>query len=212
VSAVAWTVAHASAVGLSERETVLRSRCGKVISLSSARWWAEPAEEEASVLGLAIGPALDLGCGPGRHCAALSRRGIRAVGVDSSSAAVAAARARGAEVVQRSVFDPLPDEGRWASALLLDGNVGIGGDPHALFRRARSLLRLGGRLLVEVEGPGVAIQRLHVRAELPGGATEWFPWACVGVDGLGELADGADLLLESLWTEAGRWFARLDAR
>lgn len=212
MSAVAWTVAHASAVGLSERETVLRSRCGKVISLSSARWWAEPAEEEASVLGLAIGPALDLGCGPGRHCAALSRRGIRAVGVDSSSAAVAAARARGAEVVQRSVFDPLPDEGRWASALLLDGNVGIGGDPHALFRRARSLLRLGGRLLVEVEGPGVAIQRLHVRAELPGGATEWFPWACVGVDGLGELADGADLLLESLWTEAGRWFARLDAR
>jgi len=212
VSAVAWTVAHASAVGLPERETVLRSRCGKVISLSSARWWAEPAEEEASVLGLAIGPALDLGCGPGRHCAALSRRGIRAVGVDSSSAAVAAARARGAEVVQRSVFDPLPDEGRWASALLLDGNVGIGGDPHALFRRARSLLRLGGRLLVEVDGPGVAIQRLHVRAELPGGATEWFPWACVGVDGLGELADGADLLLESLWTEAGRWFARLDAR
>lgn len=212
MSAVAWTVAHASSVGLPERETVLRSRCGKVISLPSARWWAEPAEEEASVLDMVVGPALDIGCGPGRHCAALSRRGIRAVGVDSSSAAVAAAQARGAEVVHRSVFDPLPDEGRWASALLLDGNVGIGGDPHALFRRSRCLLRLGGRLLVEVEGPGVAIQRLHVRAELPGGATEWFPWACVGADGLGELADRADLLLESLWTEAGRWFARLDAR
>ena len=212
MSAVAWTVAHASSVTLPERETVLRSRCGKVISLPSARWWAEPADEEASVLDLAIGPALDLGCGPGRHCAALSSRGIRAVGVDSSSAAVAAARARGAEVVHRSVFDRLPDEGRWASALLLDGNVGIGGDPHGLFRRARALLRVDGRLLVEVEGPGVAIQRLHVRAELPGGATEWFPWACVGVDGLGELADGAELLLESLWTEAGRWFARLDAR
>lgn len=212
MSAVAWTVAHASSVGLPERETVLRSRCGKVISLPSARWWAEPAEEEASVLDLAIGPALDLGCGPGRHCAALSQRGITAVGVDSSSAAVAAARGRGAEVVHRSVFDALPDEGRWASALLLDGNVGIGGDPHALFRRARSLLRLGGRLLVETEGPGIEVQRLLVRAELPGGSTEWFPWACVGVDGLGELADGADLLLESLWTEAGRWFARLDAR
>jgi SAM-dependent methyltransferase len=212
VSAVAWTVAHASWAGLPKRETVLRSRCGKVISLPSGRWWREPAEEEAFVLDLAVGPALDLGCGPGRHCAALMRRGVRAVGVDSSSAAVAAARRRGAEVVHRSVFDPLPDEGRWASALLLDGNVGIGGDPHALFRRSRSLLRLGGRLLVEVEGPGVAIQRLHVRVELPGGATEWFPWACVGVDGLGELADGADLLIESLWTEAGRWFARLDAR
>jgi SAM-dependent methyltransferase len=183
-----------------------------VISLPSARWWAEPADEEASVLDLAIGPAVDLGCGPGRHCAALSRRGIRAVGVDSSSAAVAAARARGAEVVHRSVFEPLPDEGRWASALLLDGNVGIGGDPHSLFRRVRSLLRLGGRLLVEVEGPGVAIQRLHVRAELADGETEWFPWALVGVDGLGELADRAHLLLESVWTEAGRWFARLDAR
>jgi SAM-dependent methyltransferase len=212
VSAVAWTDAHASSGGLPEPETVLRSRCGKVISLPSARWWSEPAEEEASVLDLAIGPALDLGCGPGRHSAALSRRGIRAIGVDSSSAAVTAARARGAEVLHRSVFDPLPEEGRWASALLLDGNVGIGGDPHRLFRRARALLRIGGRLLVEVEGRGVAIERLHVRVELPGGASEWFPWARVGVDGLGELGDGADLALEGLWTEGGRWFARLDAR
>jgi SAM-dependent methyltransferase len=145
MSAAAWTIAHGSAERGTGHETVLHSRCGTVISLPSARWWREPGREEEAILDLAIGPVLDLGCGPGRHTVALARRGVRSLGVDSSSAAVAAARARGAAVVHRSVFDRLPDEGRWASALLLDGNVGIGGDPVALLRRVRSLVRADAR-------------------------------------------------------------------
>lgn len=207
MSATAWTVAHASAVGL-----LLRSRCGKAITLPSARWWTEPAEEEEAVLDLAVTPVLDVGCGPGRHTVALSRRGVRALGVDSSIAAVEAARARGADVVHRSVFDPLPDEGRWASVLLLDGNVGICGEPVALFGRARTLLRPGGRLLVELEGPGVPTERLHVRAETADGPTGWFPWARVSVDDVDDLARSAELRVVSRWGDRGRWFARLDAR
>ena len=91
-----------------------------------------------------------------------------ALGVDSSPRAVAEARARGAIALCRSVFDPLPGEGRWGSVVLLDGNVGIGGDPVALLARARRLMAPGGVALVEVEPPGRPSQRLRVRLETGG--------------------------------------------
>jgi SAM-dependent methyltransferase len=212
MSATAWSVAHGASVASGSAGTTLRSSCGRTFALSSDRWWCDPLDEESRLLRLALTPAIDLGCGPGRHTVALARSGITALGVDSSAAAAAAARARGAAVTHRSVFDRLPSEGRWGTAVLLDGNVGIGGDPARLFRRVRELLRAGGRALVEVEGPGVATERLSVCAELDDGATEWFPWALVGVDGLGELAGPAGLQTIAAWSDEGRWFARLDAR
>ena len=212
MSATAWSVAHwASAVSRSTG-TVLRSTCGRTFSLSSHRWWREPPHEEARLLRLALSPVLDLGCGPGRHTVALSRLGFVALGVDSSAAAVAAARAHGAAVAHRSVFDRLPSEGRWGTALLLDGNVGIGGDPVRLFRRVRELLRPGGRALVEVEGPGVATERLNVRAEIDDADTEWFPWARLGVDGVPSLAGPTGLSPAEAWSDGGRWFVRLESR
>ena len=211
MSATAWSLTHRM-TEVARADTKLRSACGRVIALPSARWWAESVSEEQLVLDLVIGPVLDLGCGPGRHTVALARRGVRTLGVDSSAAAVAAARARGASVVHRSVFDPLPDEGRWGSALLLDGNVGIGGDPQRLFRRTRDLLRPGGRTLIEVEAPGQPTESLRVRAEIPGGSTEWFPWARVGVDASHDLAMASGFCLVATWCAGGRWFARLDAR
>ncbi len=123
MSAIAWSTAHDSTIDTGEHDTVLRSRCGRVIPLPSARWWRAPLEEDERVLDMAVAPVLDLGCGPGRLTVALARRGLAALGVDSSAAAVVAARDKGAAVVQRSVFDPLPDEGRWGSVLLLDGNI-----------------------------------------------------------------------------------------
>ena len=81
-----------------------------------------------------------------------------------------------------------------------------------LFRRVRELLRPGGRALVEVEGPGVASERLSVRAELDGSETEWFPWARVGVDGVRDIAVPTGLCPVAVWSDGGRWFARLDAR
>jgi SAM-dependent methyltransferase len=190
--------------------TTLRSTCGRTFALASDRWWRDPRDEESRLLGLALSPTIDIGCGPGRHTVALARLGVVALGVDPSAIAVEAASARGATVMHRSVFDRLPGEGRWATALLLDGNVGIGGDPGRLLRRVRALLRPGGRALVEVEAPGVATERLSVRAELGGRATEWFPWARVGVDGLGDLARSSGLRPVSMWLDEGRWFARLD--
>ncbi len=116
-------------------------------------------------------------------------------------------------MLHRSVFDRIPNAGRWGSALLLDGNVGIGGEPVALFARVRELLRAGGRALMEVAPPGTRTSSLRVRTETDSGErSEWFAWAEVGADDLPELAARTSFTVEDLWGGGGRWFARLDAR
>jgi hypothetical protein len=124
--------------------------------------------------------------------------------------AVRVARLRGAPAMVASVFDPLPRSGRWGTVLLLDGNLGIGGDPAALLARVRTLLRPGGRVLAELDRPGVRSHAVGLRLVVGERATGPVPWAVVGVDSLPEMAERAGLCLTSLWTAADRWFARLD--
>ena len=91
--------------------------------------WEGPATAEDLALLEGVRPAvLDIGCGPGRIAAALAQSGLPSLGIDVSPSALTTASSLGAIVLERSVFDPLPGEGRWASVLLLDGNIGIGGD------------------------------------------------------------------------------------
>ena len=52
-----------------------------------------------------------------------------------------------------------PTPGRWRSALLLDGNIGIGGRPARLLARIASLLAPGGAILVELAGPDTSHRR-----------------------------------------------------
>ena len=190
---------------------VLRTSRGEVISLPVGRWMGEPSPEEHDVLARALAPVLDVGCGPGRHVLTLARQGIVALGIDVAPGAVVLARAQGAPVLERSVFARIPGAGRWATALLLDGNVGIGGDPPSLLRRLASLLRPAGRLLVELEPPGTPSGAQLVRMEVGGRSGPWFPWARVGVDDAGGLTTGGGFRLMEIWTGGGRWFARLDA-
>ena len=63
------------------------------------------------------------------------------------------------------MFGDVPCAGRWRTALLLDGNVGIGGAPVALLRRTRELLAPGGAALVELDPPGAPTVRTRVRIE-----------------------------------------------
>jgi len=173
------------------------------------RWRAEPAAEELDVLARAVAPVLDVGCGPGRHVLALARRGVIAMGVDASPAAVDLARRHGAPVLRRSVFARVPGAGRWRTALLLDGNVGIGGDPVALLRRVAGLLAPGGCTLVEVERPGVATRVLRARLERAGERGPWFRWAVVGADDVDDVAALAGFASSVTWEAGGRWFAQL---
>lgn len=191
-------------------ELLLRGDDGTVIDLDISRWHGEARSEDLGVLVRSLPPVVDLGCGPGRLVVALGERGVPALGVDAAPHAVATARSRGAMVLERSVFDRLPGAGRWGSVLLLDGNIGIGGDPVTLLARARALLRRGGRVLVEIDPPGTGTRTLEARLERAGVAGPTFPWAVVDAAGLPSLAARAGLVVTDLWEEGGRWFSQLD--
>lgn len=172
------------------------------------RWLGEPDAVESRLLRRAAGPVLDVGCGAGRHVAALRRRGVEAVGIEISRHAAALARRRGATVLEGSIFElPLPS--RWATALLLDGNIGIGGEPTALLRRLATLLRPGGGVLVELEPPRSAARGGRVRLQLARELSEWIPWRFVGADEIAVFAAAAGLGLAELWSDRERWFAEL---
>jgi SAM-dependent methyltransferase len=190
---------------------VLRAEDGATLTCDPARWHAEPDAREQRVLSALLGPVLDVGCGPGRVVAALGRRGIAALGIDPAPAAIDMARRRGGNVLQRSVFDRLPGEGRWATVVLFDGNVGIGGDAVRLLGRCRSLLAPAGTVVVEVEPPGLGWQTRRVRLECEGGGpSPWFLWAVVGADDIADLATASGLRLQRLDEHGGRWFAHLE--
>ena len=180
----------------------------EVIALHVARWFGEPSVAEHEVLAHALAPVLDVGCGPARHTLALAARGVEALGLDVSPNAVRAARRRGARVLHGDVFDDVPGRGKWGTALLLDGNIGIGGDPARLLVRVRELLRPGGRALVELGAPRTGSEAFVARIEGAGGS--WFPWARVAADDIARLALGAALQAGRPWSAEGRWFARLD--
>ena len=188
---------------------VLRSRTGAAIPLEVGRWRCEADEVERSLLAGLPEPVLDIGCGPGRIVAALGALGRVALGIDTSALAVQEAGRRGAAVLHRSVFDHLPGERRWGAAVLLDGNIGIGGDPIALLRRVGGLLRPRGQVLVEVAAPGEPTESLTVRLERSpaGGTGPWFPWARVAANDLAAIAAAAGLVAGGFEEVTGRWFA-----
>ncbi len=187
----------------------LRFRHGGTRDLLVSEWASPARPEELELLRGLTGPVLDLGCGPGRLVAALAEMGTPALGVDASPVAIESARRLGVPVLQRSLFEALPGEGRWRSVLLFDGNVGIGGDPVVLLRRLTDLLGTDGRAMVEVDPPGFPTLVADARIERFDEVTDWFPWACVGADDLEDLAGDAGLRPCELRSVAGRWFGIL---
>jgi SAM-dependent methyltransferase len=190
-------------------DACLRAEDGTVLPLDLDRWHDAPGDEELALLDRVQAPVVDLGCGPGRHVVALAERGVPALGIDAAPAAIDAARARGALVLERSIFDRIPGTGRWGTVLLLDGNIGIGGDAVGLLARSARLLRPGGCVLVELAGPGVASRSLQVQLDRDGERGPAFPWAVLGVDGVAAAAAAAGLVVGDVWRGGGRWFSQL---
>lgn len=178
----------------------------------TARFLRRADATDLGVLDRARGALLDVGCGPARMVAAAIERGLPALGVDTSAAAVRLARDAGLPVLHRSVFDPLGGR-RFATVLLLDGNVGIGGAPAALLARCGRLLATGGNLLVEVDrDPRLHRSFLAVLTDDRGGSSAAFPWAELGLDAVIAEAAGSGLEPAASWDEEGRTFVELQRR
>lgn len=177
------------------------------VGLPVASWQGRATLSDLSLLAHCVGPTLDVGCGPGRLTEALARTGHPVLGLDVVTAAVLESRRRGVPALLRDVFDPLPGEGRWGTALLADGNIGIGGDPVRLLRRLSRIVAPGGRLVVELAPPGTGLVHAQVRLETLHGRSDPFAWARVGPEYVGALAFRAGLGRPRLHADQNRWFA-----
>ncbi|MFJ6698091.1 class I SAM-dependent methyltransferase [Streptomyces sp. NPDC091272] len=187
----------------------LRRDDGWLLPLEVERWCAVPDSADATVLARCRGTVLDVGCGPGRLVAALASRGRVALGLDVSHEAVAHTERRGGAALCRSVFDPLPGGGRWETVLLMDGNIGIGGDPAALLTRIAELTAPRGALIVEVAELDLD-ECVEVRVDDGRGATgAAFPWARTGAGALLRYAGATGWLADETWRAEDREFVRL---
>ena len=68
---------------------------GRSRTLHPAAWYATGIPGDAGLLNRTHGTVLDVGCGPGRLTAALTRRDRSALGIDISPTAVRITRRRG---------------------------------------------------------------------------------------------------------------------
>ncbi|MFD4797283.1 class I SAM-dependent methyltransferase [Streptomyces anulatus] len=211
---------YANALRTGRGPLFLRRSDGWLLPLDVERWCSDAGSADLSALHRCEGPVLDIGCGPGRLVAELASLGHRALGIDVSEAAVARTRGLGGAALLRSVFDPLPGEGRWGTLLLLDGNIGIGGDPAALLDRAADLLGADGLLIAET-APVDVDERVRVRLDdgrdgtagrtAPASAcdTEPFPWARIGTPALLRHARAGGWRTAGQWGAEGRTFVSL---
>jgi SAM-dependent methyltransferase len=192
----------------------LRHDDGSIHGLPVRRWLGARRSDrgfDREMVGLCEGPTIDLGCGPGRLVAYLVKRGVPALGVDQSATAIELARRNGAPALRRDLFDPLPGTGRWSTVLLADGNVGIGGDPLRVLRRAAELLRTGGRCVTELDMQIQGVETRWVRLESARTIGPWFRWASVGIDGARRLADEVGLTITAMEPVGQRVLATLAA-
>lgn len=118
---------------------------------------------------------LDLGCGPGRHAAALARRGARVVGLDLSTALLHAARGAGAERLVRADMRSLPlRDAAFDAVLNLFTSFGYFAEDtehEAVVREVARVLRPGGRFVLDFLNAPAVRAGLVARDERTTGAT-----------------------------------------
>jgi len=116
---------------------------------------------------------------------------------------------RGAPAIRARIEDPLPAEGRWGTVLLIDGNIGIGGNVTQLLTRCRALVSPGGLIICEVD----ASTHRHDQADLVLRSRRRISaplaWSRVGANALSDLAARLDLWVAEEWSADGRAFLAL---
>lgn len=179
-------------------------------TMDVARWNADADDVDLTLLRAVTGPVLDIGCGPGRMVRAAMSLGLVVLGIDVSPTAIELATETGLNVLERSVFDTVPAEGRWQTALLVDGNIGIGGDVAALLARCRDLLAPEGEIVAELHTDSGRDHSYSASViDANGGQSDMFPWSEIGLTAVAALAPGLGLELRQAWVLGGRSFCRL---
>ena len=101
---------------------------------------------------------IDLGCGPGLYARRMARRGARVTGVDFSAHSLDYARGRDSENIAYLeadyLLDPLPDGFDMAAIIYYDFCALAPDRRRQLLKRVHSLLNPGGRLVLDLYGPG----------------------------------------------------------
>ncbi|MFY9855487.1 MAG: methyltransferase domain-containing protein [Terracidiphilus sp.] len=116
---------------------------------------------------------LDLGCGDGQLTARIAATGASVVGVDASPTMVAAARARGIEVLEASA-ESLPCGDACFDAVFSNAVLHWVRDQDAMMDEVRRVLKPGGRFVAEMGGHGnvaaisVAFSAVRARHADPG--------------------------------------------
>jgi glycosyltransferase A (GT-A) superfamily protein (DUF2064 family) len=173
------------------------------------RWSGVADDVDRLILSRCEAPVLDLGSGPGRMVGALNESGRSALGVDISAQAVSASMRQGALALRARIEDPLPAEGRWGTVLLMDGNVGIGGNVADLLARCRQLVAPGGLVICEVDPVGTRHERDIVVLRSRAAASMPLAWSRIGAAALVEVAAGLDLWTAEEWSAGDRVFVTL---
>jgi SAM-dependent methyltransferase len=97
--------------------------------------WPRPLKE---AIAYVRGRTLDIGCGPGRVLMHLHKKGIEALGIDTSPLALKICRERGLKnVKQLSITELTPKHGPFDTLIMFGNNFGLFGS----FNRARTLLK-----------------------------------------------------------------------
>ncbi|HEY5981813.1 MAG TPA: DUF2064 domain-containing protein [Microlunatus sp.] len=194
-------------------EVVVQNASGEAaeatLEVDLGRWTRAADHVDEMVVARCEAPVLDVGCGPGRMVAALQRSGRAALGIDISAVAVAVGRRAGGQVLRRDLALPLAGEGRWGTALLLDGNIGIGGDVARLLRRCCQIVGGGGLIICEIDTDPDRDDAYAVVLSRPGRQSDPVPWAAIGVRPLLRVAAALDLIVTEVWDAEHRSFVAL---
>ena len=207
------------------------------LSLGPQYYFAEfrdwPAVERRAIRYVR-GRVLDVGCGAGRCCLYLQRKGHDVLGVDVSPLAVKVCRLRGVKKVKMASITQIDSSfGTFDTVLMMGNNFGLFGTPRRarwLLRRWRRMTSPEARIVAECLNPYKTDDPAHLayhrrnrqRGRLPGQvririrhrqyATPWFECLFVSPDEMKRIVQGTGWTVRRCVGVAGREYVAIIER
>jgi len=171
------------------------------------------------------GRVLDVGCGAGRCCLYLQKRGQTVVGIDASPLAVRTSRKRGVKDARLLPFTRIHRGlGRFDTILMMGNNFGLFGSPRRarwLLQRLHSLTSTGARIVAETNSiyetknpehlryhrynrrRGRMSGQLRIRIRYQRYCTPWFDYLMVSPDEMQDILEGTGWRVQRFLKSSG---------